>query len=225
MIDGILLIDKSEGITSYDVIRILKKHFPKEQKIGHAGTLDPFATGLLVILLGRATKLMDQFNTLSKEYVVKGKLGISTDTYDLTGKEIDSSDIHPTKNDIEVCIKNSFLGDIQQIPPKYSAKKIKGRKAYDLAREGKEFEIKPKSVSVYTYDLLQYDYPYIDCLIKCSSGTYVRSLINDLGVKLGCYGTTWSLRRVSIGNLNVKEAFKVEEYSPLSIINLDSIKL
>jgi tRNA pseudouridine55 synthase len=209
MIDGILLIDKEVGITSYDVIRKLKKILEKGQKIGHAGTLDPFATGLLVILLGKGTKLMDTFHTLDKGYVVEGKLGISTDTQDITGKIVNTNnEIQPTIEEIENSIKQNLTGNILQIPPIYSAKKIKGRKAYDIAREGGDIELTGKRVTVKKFEVIKYEYPTIVCEILCSSGTYIRTLINDLGVDLGCFATAVNLRRTSIGEFFVKESIE-----------------
>jgi tRNA pseudouridine55 synthase len=206
MINGILLVDKEKGITSYDVIRDIKKKYPKGTKIGHTGTLDPFATGLLIIMIGRqATKLMNQFHKLKKRYVVDAEFGFQTDTQDIMGKVISKSDngIIPTSEDIQSTIKKNFLGKIEQIPPRYSAKKIKGKKAYELAREGKEFKLEPKEIEVYEFKLLNYDYPRIRFEILCSTGTYIRTLINDLARILGTYATATELRRIEIGNYSV----------------------
>ena len=208
MIDGILIIDKELGITSYDVIRKLKRILGKEQKIGHAGTLDPFATGLLVILLGKATKMMNTFHTYGKTYLVEGELGYCTDTQDREGKVIkkDEIGITPSRDEIETVIEKNFMGDITQIPPMYSAKKVEGRNAYDLAREGKEVILKPVNISVSQFEVYEYEYPILKCKIKCSTGTYIRTLIHDLGIKLGTYAITKELRRVTIGSFDVKEA-------------------
>lgn len=213
MIDGILIIDKESGITSYDVIRKLKRILGKDQKIGHAGTLDPFATGLLVILLGRATKMMNTFHTYEKTYLVEGELGYCTDTQDREGKTIkkDETGISPSRDEIEGVIEKNFMGDITQTPPMYSAKKVEGRKAYDLAREGKEVELKPVNISVSQFEVYEYEYPILKCKIKCSTGTYIRTLIHDLGIKLGTCATTKELRRVSIGSFDVKEAVRSKD--------------
>jgi len=208
MIDGILIIDKESGITSYDVIRKLKRIFDKGQKIGHAGTLDPFATGLFIILLGKATKMMNTFHTYEKTYLVEGELGYCTDTQDREGKVIkkDETKITPSRDEIETIIEENFIGDITQIPPSYSAKKVEGKKAYDLAREGKELELKPVNISISQFEVYEYEYPMLKCKIKCSAGTYIRTLIYDLGIKLGTYATTKELRRITIGSFDVKEA-------------------
>lgn len=210
MIDGILLVDKREVITSYDVIRELKKVLPKGQKIGHAGTLDPFATGLLIVLLGKATKLMNDIHALNKEYFVNAKLGIATDTQDITGNVIQESSNIPEFNDIQDSINEKFIGNLTQVPPKYSAKKINGRKAYDMARNGEDFEVKPQEIFVSRFEIIDYTYPNLMCAIECSTGTYVRTLIDDLGKELGCFATAFELRRESIGRFNVEDAVKSE---------------
>jgi tRNA pseudouridine55 synthase len=220
MINGILLVDKKKGITSYDVIREIKRKYPKGTKIGHTGTLDPFATGLLIIMVGRqATKLMDRFHKLKKRYVVDAKFGFATDTQDITGIVVSKSDdgIIPTKEDIQTTIEKKFLGSIKQIPPRYSAKKIKGKKAYELAREGKEFQLKPKEIEIYEFVILDYNYPNIKFEVLCSTGTYIRTLVHDLARALGTYATATELRRTQIGK------FSVEDVDG-SIIEIDKVK-
>jgi tRNA pseudouridine55 synthase len=219
MIDGILIIDKEKGITSYDVIRRLKKELPKGIKIGHAGTLDPFATGILIVMIGRsATKLMDQFHTLKKKYIIEAVLGYSTDTQDVTGKIVKTTQVDtlPNLKCIEDTIKSNFLGKISQTPPRYSAKKINGQKAYELAREGKEFDLKPKEVEIFECKILEYNYPTLKLEISCSTGTYIRTVANDIGEKLKTYATAKELRRLSIGNFSVNEAGS-------SIIEVDKV--
>ncbi len=217
MIDGILLIDKQEGITSYDVIRKLKWVFEKGQKIGHAGTLDPFATGLLIVLLGRATKLMNTFHTFEKEYLVDAQLGFCTDTQDITGKVIERNEnIRPSLEDIARVIKKNLLGNISQTPPMYSAKKIDGKRAYEIARKGGSVELKAKDITVSKYEVVKYEYPYISCNIVCSTGTYIRTLIDDLGKKVGSYATATALRRVNIGDYNVNDALNSQKIPTLS---------
>ncbi len=208
MIEGILLIDKKEGITSYDVIRKLKKVLPKGQKIGHAGTLDPFATGLLIILLGKSTKLMNNVLKLRKEYEVTVEFGYSTDTQDITGRKVNiSKDLKRIpKEKIEEMIKDRFLGKISQLPPQYSAKKVKGKKAYEYAREGKKIDLKPKEIEIYEFDIINYDWPTVEFNIMCSSGTYVRTLANDLGLNLETFATPIKLRRIRIGEFNVSDS-------------------
>ncbi len=213
MIDGILIVDKELGITSYDVIRKLKRILDRGQKIGHAGTLDPLASGLLIVLLGKATKMMNTFHSYEKVYEVTAQLGFCTDTQDMEGKVLmkDESNRKPSRDEMEKIIENNFMGDISQTPPMYSAKKIEGRKAYDLAREGKEVVLKPSIISVSEFEVYEYEYPMFKCKIKCSTGTYIRTLIHDLGIKLGTYATTKELRRVSIGSFDVKEAVQSQD--------------
>jgi tRNA pseudouridine55 synthase len=227
MIDGILIIDKEEGITSYDVIRKLKKVFPKGQKIGHGGTLDPFATGVLLILLGKCTKLMEKIHTLEKEYVVAGKFGYMTDTQDITGETISQSDRTVSKEDIQKYINENLLGNISQLPPLYSAKKVQGQRAYDLAREGKDISLTPKDVYVKTFEILEYNWPIISFRIVCSSGTYVRTLINDLGIGVGSYATAQSLRRTRIGKFTLDNSIRSDSINSSvleSIISTDNIE-
>lgn len=229
MIDGILLVDKERGITSYDVIRKLKKVLPKKQKIGHAGTLDPFATGLLIVLLGRGTKLMTRFLNLKKEYIVKGEFGYETDTQDSEGKIINRSDSRPVlEENINRAVIEKFTGEFEQIPPSFSAKKLEGRKAYDLARNGMEVNLKPKKITVDSFGILSYNWPFVEFRIVCSSGTYIRTLISDLGREIGTFATAVELRREKIGRFDVKEAFKSENISQNvenEIMSLDNLDL
>ena len=226
MIDGILLINKEKGITSYDVIRRLKKVLPKGQKIGHAGTLDPFATGLLIILLGRSTKLMNSILQLQKEYIVKAEFGYSTDTQDSTGKKINvSKDVKKlSREDIEGIIKQKFLGSISQLPPQFSAKKIKGKKAYEYARENKKVKLNPKEVNIKSFEIVNYNWPIVDLNIVCSSGTYVRTLINDLGLSLDTYATAIELERTKIGDLNINNSLNSNDIDENSNFNFLQLK-
>lgn len=208
MINGILLVDKKKGITSFDVIREIKRKYPKGTKIGHTGTLDPFATGLLIIMIGReATKLMNRFHELKKRYIVEARFGFETDTQDITGIVVSKTNdgIVPTESDIKSTVNKKFLGKIKQIPPKYSAKKIKGKKAYELAREGKEFKLRPKEIEIYEFKVLAYEYPNIKYEVLCSTGTYIRTLVHDLARVLGTYATATELRRTDIGGFSVDE--------------------
>jgi len=231
MIDGILLINKEEEITSYDVIRRLKRLLPKGLKIGHAGTLDPFATGLLVVLLGRGTKLMEKFHTLDKEYLVEGEFGYSTDTQDVTGNVLKRCEHLSviSKDEIMKAIEENLLGKFTQTPPMYSAKKVNGKKAYDLAREGVVVELKGKEIEVKSFEIIEYNWPRVKFRILCSTGTYIRTLINDLGDILGCGATAVTLCRERIGDfslhLSVDSALLESEDFVEKIITLENIKL
>lgn len=222
MIDGILIIDKEVGITSYDVIRKIKRLYGVKIKIGHAGTLDPFASGVLVIMLGKGTKLMERIHKERKVYEVVGELGIKSDTQDITGEVVDRSEIIPSLDVIESVINGSLIGEIDQVPPHYSAKKINGRKAYELARKGEDFELKPKRVVIHSFDVLDYDYPTLRCRVECSTGTYIRTLINDLGDMLGCFGTARELRRESVGPFDLSMSVNSQDIESLTVANLES---
>lgn len=196
--EGILLVNKPRGKTAFSLVACLRKVLGV-QKIGHAGTLDPFATGVMVMLIGRNyTKLSDSFLGCDKEYVARVHLGITTDTYDCEGNIELRSDIVPTKEHIEEALK-SFQGEIEQVPPMFSAKKVNGQKLYELARKGKTIERKSVMIQVETH-MLAYTYPYLDIRVKCSKGTYIRSIAYDLGVKLGCGAHLSILERTRSGS-------------------------
>jgi tRNA pseudouridine55 synthase len=216
MKSGFLLVDKPEGMTSHDVVDYLRK-ITKIKKIGHAGTLDPIATGLLILGIGReATKKLNEFQKLDKEYIAKIKLGVKSDTFDKEGKiEKVQFEKIPKREEIEEVLK-SFCGEILQTPPPYSAKKIKGKKAYELARKGLKVELSPVKVKIYQIEILNYSFPYLEIKVSCSSGTYIRSLANDIGEKLKVGGLIEELRRTKIGN------FKVENAQKLSQINSEN---
>jgi tRNA pseudouridine55 synthase len=204
---GIVLIDKPKGITSFKVIHVLRKRL-HVQKIGHTGTLDPFATGLLVVLVGRNfTKRADEFVADDKEYLATLHLGKSTDTYDVDGQVVHESSIKPTLAELESIIQE-FQGTIEQVPPMYSAKKVNGKKLYELARKGQEIERKPCIVHVET-KLLRYEYPEVDLHITCSKGCYIRSIGHEIGEKLGSYAYLSALRRIRSGK------FRIEDSVPL----------
>lgn len=196
--EGILLVDKKEGWTSFKLVHILRK-MTGIRKIGHAGTLDPFATGLMIMLIGKQyTKQSDQFLNLDKQYEARLHLGSATDTYDRDGQVTNESPTIPTLEEITQVL-SQFQGEIEQIPPMYSAKKIQGKKLYELARQGIEIERKPQKIKL-TLQLIRYEYPYMDIVVDCSKGTYVRSLAHDIGLKLGSYAHLDALRRTRIGN-------------------------
>lgn len=212
--DGILLIDKEVGISSYDEIRKVKRDFAsrgelKGQKIGHAGTLDPFASGLLIIMLGKDCRRFDEFQKMKKTYVVRAEFGYETDTQDCTGEVIfrDESELWKglTREDVEAEISKSFVGEILQIPPIYSAKKVDGKRAYDLAREGKEIVLQPKIVNVYEFRVIEWYLPFVRFEIVCSSGTYIRTLVRDLAAKLGTRATAVELRRTRVGEYSLND--------------------
>lgn len=200
---GILLVNKPKGKTSFSLISVLRRH-SGIQKIGHAGTLDPLASGVMILLIGKEyTRLSDSFLGMDKEYLATIHLGISTDTYDSEGAILSSSSITPSLEQIETSLL-SFQGEILQIPPMYSAKKIQGKKLYDLARNGIEVPREPVKLTVQT-KLLDYAYPHLTLLISCSKGTYIRSIAHDLGALLGCGGHLSALVRTRCGPFHLEQ--------------------
>lgn len=208
MLDGIILVNKQRDITSYDVIRKLKQVLPKGQKIGHAGTLDPFAEGLLIILLGKATKKMNDIHSMQKRYIVTAEFGYCTDSQDCTGKKLQELDDLPiiSRERIQNEISKKFSGKISQIPPIFSATKIHGKKAYEYARKGESVKLKEKVVTISSFNILNYEWPFVEFDVTCSTGTYVRTLIDDLGKNLGVYATAVKLVRQRIGDFDLRDA-------------------
>jgi tRNA pseudouridine55 synthase len=213
--DGLILVDKPADWTSHDVVLHLRKIL-KTRRIGHCGSLDPKATGVLLVTVGQATRLFPFLSCLDKTYRGKLKLGQATDTYDSQGKP-QGPQCHqlPEKSQI-LEMAGSFEGEISQLPPPYSAKKIDGQPAYKLARRGLKPELNPVKVAVYKFLILDYDPPDLEFLIECSSGTYIRSLAHDLGHKLGCGAHLTALRRVAIGCYTEEEALKPESLENLA---------
>lgn len=219
----ILLIDKPAGWTSFDVVakvrgKIRAQYLEKEEKptkkqlrVGHAGTLDPFATGLLIILLGDACKKAGEFLKLDKTYEFTAKLGESSSTGDPEGEIIHVSDQKPELTQV-THVLNHFTGAITQIPPAFSAIKVNGKRAYKLAREGKEVEIPSRQITIYSLELIEYKYPYLTCRCSVSSGTYIRTLVEDIGKKLGAGAYCSQLRRTRVGNFDIQEAATIEQY-------------
>lgn len=211
--DGtIILIDKPKGITSFGVIRELRKKLGIK-KMGHAGTLDPLATGLLIIATDTMTKRIAEYMGLPKEYEVEIEFGKISTTYDADG-EITS--YGNTEKCLLLCSREQFekvlthfCGDIQQTPPIFSALKIKGRRAYDLARRGEAVLLQPRTVHIDTIDIITWAWPIVVLRVACSKGTYIRSLAHDLGHYIGCGGYVRELRRTKIGNFNVEDAQKL----------------
>ncbi|MCX3067886.1 MAG: tRNA pseudouridine(55) synthase TruB [Cetobacterium sp.] len=207
--EGIIVVDKPIGITSFDVIRVLRRNL-KERRIGHTGTLDPLATGILVICVGKATKLAQDIEGYEKEYVADLELGFKTDTYDIEGKVLAKvEEFNISYENFEETLQ-TFKGDIKQIPPMYSAIKVDGKKLYELAREGVEIERKARDVSIKNLETISFDgvKAKIDCTV--SKGTYIRSLIYDLGEKLGTFATMTGLRRTRVGEEDLVRAFTLE---------------
>ena len=208
--DGVLLVDKPPRLTSHDVVDRLRRHFGFH-KVGHCGTLDPAATGLLLIVLERATKLQDRLMLDDKTYEGTLQLGIATDSQDADGEITAEKPVPPlTVADIEA-IFAKFTGDIQQMPPMVSAKKIGGVPLYKLARKGKTVERELRNVHIYNFQLLKFESPRAEFRVTCTKGTYVRTICHDIGEQLGCGGHLAALRRTRSGRFDVKDAHKLDE--------------
>ncbi len=207
--DGALLIDKREGYTSTEIVNIVKEKL--KVKAGHTGTLDPIATGLLIVLLGRATRFARFLSELDKSYSVTAVLGEIRDTYDRTGEIVSVHEVSVTCDDVAVALEK-FTGEIEQKPPPFSAKKVKGTRAYDLARKGVKPDLKPVKVTVYEAKIINCKIPEIVIFYRVSSGTYIRSLIHDLGLYLGTGAYVSSLRREAIGNITVDKAVDIQTF-------------
>ena len=214
---GFLNVYKPKGKTSHDVVAILRR-VTKIKQIGHTGTLDPFAEGVLPICIGKATRLIEYLND-DKAYIGTVQLGKSTTTYDLEGETVEVSDKTPDLEEIENELKN-FRGDIEQLPPIYSAIKVNGKKLYEYARKGEEVEIKPRSVNISELKILNYDQEnrILELYIKCSKGTYIRSIAHDLGKNLRCFGHLIKLVRVKAGDFEVKNSVKLEDLTNIETV-------
>lgn len=218
--NGILNIDKPQGITSHDVVDIVRKIFPGI-KVGHTGTLDPIATGVLPICIGKATKLSDELLSENKVYKVKMLLGVETDTYDITGKIVFAN----TLNEDEIYIKERikrFIGKSSQIPPIYSAIKIKGKKAYEYARNGENVSLKPREIEIFNIDDIDVNLRkrQVSFVVSCTKGTYIRSLVHDIGIKLGCGATMIELKRLKTGDFDINDSIDLYEFLNLEYLDM-----
>lgn len=208
-INGVLLADKGQDWTSFDVVNCVKhRFFPT--KIGHCGTLDPLATGLLVILLGKATKLQDRFMGESKVYEGSLRLGIETDSEDITGSIISQHDPSTVTQESLASVISSMTGPQMQIPPMVSALKKNGKPLYELARQGITIEREARQITVHSFELISCDLPDASFRVHCTRGTYVRTLCADIGKKLGCGAVMTALRRVCCGTFNVSDAYGID---------------
>ena len=207
--NGIVIIDKPQGWTSQDVTARLRRVF-NTRRIGHGGTLDPMATGVLPVFVGRATRGVEFFEHAEKTYETVLQLGLTTDTEDITGQVQTRKDVCITLQQLEETLV-AFRGDIFQVPPMYSALKVNGQKLYDLARKGKEVERQPRPITIHELTLLGFEGDRVTLRVRCSKGTYIRTLCKDIGAALGCGGCMASLRRVQAGEYTINEAVPLME--------------
>lgn len=211
--DGIIIVNKTKGITSFDVIRKLKKIL-RTKKIGHTGTLDPLASGVMLICVGKSTKLAQDLEAKDKVYIADFDIGYATDTYDTEGKKIAENHIEISKENLIEATKK-FLGSIKQVPPMYSAIKMDGKKLYDLARKGIEVERSERDVKIEYINILNFGENKAQIQTKVSKGCYIRSLIYDIGKDLGTYATMTELLRTAVGDYSLEQAYTLEEIENL----------
>lgn len=214
-LDGALLIDKPSGMTSHDVVDRVRRHYGIK-KVGHCGTLDPAATGLLILVLGKATKLSEKLMGDDKVYEGTMKFGEATDSYDADGEIVSSLPVPPLTLDELNRLAETFVGDLLQEPPMVSAVKQNGVPLYKLARKGIEVERKPRLIHIYTYRFLSYAEPSATFRVACTKGTYIRSLAHDLGAKIGCGAHLASLRRTTSGKFDIADAMHLDQLLKLS---------
>ena len=216
--NGLLIINKPKGYTSHDVVNVLRKKL-NTKKVGHTGTLDPNATGVLQVLVGAATKISKYLIEHEKTYIATIALGKKTDTGDAEGKIIEEeSNLRDVdENELEKVIK-SFLGKQSQIPPMYSAIKVNGKKLYEYAREGKSVELKPRKIEILDINLIRYENNEIEFGVRCSKGTYIRTLCEDIAKKLGTIGYMKELQRISVNQFNIKDSISLEELENVNVL-------
>lgn len=212
--EGVLLVDKPTGLTSHDVVDRVRRKL-RMKRIGHAGTLDPMATGLLIILVGKATKISQYLMSLDKVYEGTLLLGVSTDSHDVDGEVVAEREVPPLTEAAVTELLRGFVGDQYQTPPMFSAKKVGGVPLYKLARKGQTIEREPRFIRVSAFDLLEFSIPRLGFRVACSKGTYVRTLAHDLGEKIGCGAHLTALRRTRIERFSISEAVTLEELENL----------
>ncbi|MBQ3427042.1 MAG: tRNA pseudouridine(55) synthase TruB [Clostridia bacterium] len=215
--NGVVVIDKPQGVTSHDVVGMLRKRFGT-RRVGHTGTLDPMATGVLVVCIGSATKAADMLSAADKRYRAVLELGIRTDTLDIEGTVTERMPVNVNKSEVIDCIA-SFAGEQDQLPPMYSAIKQNGRKLYELAREGIEVERERRHINIYSIEVLSVDLPRVTIDVHCSKGTYIRSLCDDIGKKLGCGAAMAELRRTGSAGFGIDKAYTIEALDALDDIS------
>ena len=207
----VLLIDKPYEWTSFDAVRKIR-NLVRVKKVGHAGTLDPLATGLLIICTGKFTKQINTYMAQEKEYTGSFMLGATTPTYDLESEPVDFKPTDYLTSQVIIDATNAFTGEIMQVPPAHSAIKVDGKRVYELARQGKEVKLEPRKLTIYSFEIMAIELPRIDFRVVCSTGTYIRSLAHDFGKALGCGAYLSSLRRTRIGSFKVDDALSIMQF-------------
>ena len=215
MNDGFLLVDKPAGMTSFGVVarvrRVLSQQAGKKVKVGHTGTLDPFATGLMIIVIGKECKNAEKYSKLDKMYEAIVCLGKTSSTGDPEGELTNVSNTQPSEAELRGILAQ-FVGEISQIPPVFSAIKIDGQRAYDRARKGEKIDMPARQVTIYSLELLNYEYPHVTIRAHVSSGTYIRTLAQDIGAKLGTGAYCSQLRRTTVGTWNINDAVDLDDF-------------
>ncbi len=221
MLDGLLVINKPQNWTSFDVVAKIRNKL-NVKKVGHTGTLDPMATGVLVLCLGKATKLAQKITDTDKEYIAEVTFGATSTTDDAEGviSKITNYELRITNLEEIKKVLKKFTGIIMQVPPIFSAKKIKGQRAYKLAREGKEVKLEPREVTVNEIEILDYEWPVLSLRIACGKGTYIRSIARDLGQELGVGGYLTALQRTRVGQYQLDQAVTIEEADDEHVISI-----
>jgi tRNA pseudouridine55 synthase len=219
-IEGVLLVDKPTGITSHDVVYRLRRKL-QMQRIGHAGTLDPMATGLLIMLIGKATRISQYLMSVDKVYEGEATLGVVTNSQDAEGEVMETRPV-PALTEVQVKeAMKTFLGDQYQTPPMHSAVKVGGVPLYKMARKGEEIEREPRFIRVTSFELLSFASPKITFRLECTKGTYVRTIANDLGQKLGCGAHLSALRRTGSGKFTIAQCLPLDEIEKLSLPEIE----
>ena len=217
-----MLVDKPSGITSHDVVDFIRKRLGTK-KVGHAGTLDPLAEGLLIILVGKYTKFFSKFASFDKEYLGVLKLGEITTTGDSEGKIIERGSLDNINNQDLAKVFSSFVGDIDQVPPMVSAIRLKGRRLYKLARKGVTVKREPRKIKIYRLEILNVNLPFVEFYAKCSKGTYIRKLAEDIGQTLGCGAHIVKIKRLAIGPFTLEESCALEDTDERSLKTIPSL--
>jgi len=221
--EGILIVDKPSGMTSHDVVSFIRRRF-KMRRVGHAGTLDPLATGVLIMLIGPSTKLFSKFEPFDKTYLATLLLGTKTDSSDIQGKVIEEKPYTDITEEQFKEVMKGFVGEIQQVPPMVSAVKINGKKLYELAREGKEVPRPARNVRIDELKLVEFASPYVKIYLECSKGTYVRQLAHDIGDRLGCGACITQIRRAAVGPFTLERSVQLEEVDESKILSPESFR-